>query len=83
MLSDENFEILVKALQEKIRSTNRDFANPNDLLIILQIHWDEITDFAGAKAANDAAELRRLQVEQPVQEAELQKTKDRITELGG
>ncbi len=81
MLSDENFEILVKAIQEKMRNTNLDFSNPEDLMNVLQIHWDEITDFGTAKANNEAAELRRLKTEQPVQEAELQKTKDRITEL--
>jgi len=83
MLSDENFDILIGAIQEKMTNTNRDFSNPQDILIILKLHWDEITDFVGAKAANEAAELRRLQAEQPVQEVELQKTKDRITELGG
>ena len=83
MLSEENFQILVAGLQVKMKSSNRDFANPQDLLEILQIHWDELTDFANAKANNDAAELKHLQGEQPVQEAELKKTKDRITELGG
>ena len=83
MLSEENFQILVAGLQENMRNSNRDFANPQDLLETLQIHWDELTDFTTAKNSNDAAELKRLETEQPIQEAELKKTKDRIAELKG
>ncbi len=83
MLSDENFEILVAGLQDNMRNSNMDISNPQDLLDTLRIHWDELTDFATAKNSNDAAELKRLETEQPVQEAELKKTKDRIAELKG
>jgi len=81
MLSDENFDILFEGIQEKARIEGKDIANPNELLRILKDHWDELTDFASAATANKAAELARLQTQQPAQETELQKTKDRIREL--
>jgi len=83
MLSEENYIILIEGIQEKTRTEGGDISNSADVLNILKLHWDELTDFASAATANNAAELRRLQAEKPIQETALQTINDRITALGG
>ncbi len=83
MLSDENYQILIKAIQEIALTEGKEFNSAGELLDIMKRHWDTITDFTTGKARNNAAELVRLQAEQPVQETELKRIKHRITELKG